>query len=180
MNIVYFDLETRRTANDVGGWDKKGDMGISVAVTFSTARRDYAIYLQDEAAELAEELVRADLVVGYNILHFDYDVLMAHTPHDLHYNTRSLDMLAEIEKATGGRPGLDAMAKTNLGIGKTAEGLDAIRWYREGRFGEIARYCCHDVKTTRLLHEHGAREGQLIVPDRNGNTQHIDVDWKLA
>ncbi len=24
MNIIYFDLETQRTANDVGGWEKKG------------------------------------------------------------------------------------------------------------------------------------------------------------
>ena len=35
-DIVYFDLETQRTANDVGGWDKKRDMGMSLGVTFST------------------------------------------------------------------------------------------------------------------------------------------------
>ncbi len=30
MDIVYFDLETQRTANDVGGWDKKDLMGMSL------------------------------------------------------------------------------------------------------------------------------------------------------
>jgi hypothetical protein len=25
-NFVYFDLETQRSANDVGGWDRKADM----------------------------------------------------------------------------------------------------------------------------------------------------------
>lgn len=62
-DIVYFDLETRRTANDVGGWGNKHLMGISVAVTFSTARNEYTIYTQDEAPALVEQLKRADLVV---------------------------------------------------------------------------------------------------------------------
>jgi DEAD/DEAH box helicase domain-containing protein len=43
-NIVYFDLETQRTANDAGGWDKKRDMGMSVGVTYSTASGQYQIY----------------------------------------------------------------------------------------------------------------------------------------
>ena len=44
MDIVYFDLETQRTANDVGGWDKKYQMGMSVGVTYSTAEDTYEIY----------------------------------------------------------------------------------------------------------------------------------------
>jgi DEAD/DEAH box helicase domain-containing protein len=43
-NYVYFDLETKRTANDVGGWDRKGDMGISVGVTYSSATGEYTIF----------------------------------------------------------------------------------------------------------------------------------------
>ena len=34
--LVYFDLETKRTANAVGGWQNKHERGISVAVTFRT------------------------------------------------------------------------------------------------------------------------------------------------
>jgi len=29
-DFVYFDLETQRTANDVGGWDRKDHMGMSI------------------------------------------------------------------------------------------------------------------------------------------------------
>ena len=46
-NIVYFDLETQRTANDAGGWDKKRDMGMSVGVTYSTALGEYRIYSEN-------------------------------------------------------------------------------------------------------------------------------------
>src|SRR5262249_934863 len=45
-NIVYFDLETQRTAGDVGGWGNKRAMGMSVGVTFSTAENRYRIYTE--------------------------------------------------------------------------------------------------------------------------------------
>ena len=70
-NIVYFDLETQKTANDVGGWDKKRDMGMSVGVTYSTQLGQYRIYREDQANDLVQQLFRADLVVGFNILNFD-------------------------------------------------------------------------------------------------------------
>ena len=43
-NTVYFDLETQRTANDVGGWDKKSSMGVSIGVPYSTATQTYEIF----------------------------------------------------------------------------------------------------------------------------------------
>ena len=36
-NIVYFDLETQKSAAEVGGWDKKRDMKMSVGVTYNTS-----------------------------------------------------------------------------------------------------------------------------------------------
>src|SRR5690606_15319768 len=82
-NFVYFDLETRRSANDVGGWDRKADMGMSVGVTFSTAENRYRIYDESTVQELIDELCSADLVVGFNHVSFDYEVLMGYTILDL-------------------------------------------------------------------------------------------------
>ena len=103
-NIVYFDLETQKTANDVGGWDKKRDMGMSVGVTYSTQLGEYRIYREDQANDLVQQLFRADLVVGFNILNFDYQVLMGYTILDLPHQLRTLDMLVEIDKAAGIKP----------------------------------------------------------------------------
>ena len=36
-NIVYFDLETQQSAEEVGGWDKISQMRMSIGVTYSTA-----------------------------------------------------------------------------------------------------------------------------------------------
>ena len=63
-DIVYFDLETQRTANDAGGWDRKGNMRMSVGVTFSTATGAYQVFSEARVNELIDRLRRADLVVG--------------------------------------------------------------------------------------------------------------------
>ena len=48
-DIVYFDLETQRTANDAGGWTRKGDMRMSVGVIFSTAAGRYEVFGESQS-----------------------------------------------------------------------------------------------------------------------------------
>ena len=67
-NVVYFDLETQKSADEVGGWGKIRDMRMSVGVTYSTTRGGYRIYSEKQVDDLIEELRRADLVVGFNNL----------------------------------------------------------------------------------------------------------------
>lgn len=178
MDIVYFDLETQRTANDVGGWDRKHEMGMSLGVTYSTRDGRYEIFGEPQADALVKRLQRADLVVGFNHVRFDYDVLMAYTILDLREALVSFDLLLELEKLVGHRVKLEDVAQATLGLGKTADGIDAIKWWREGRMIDIARYCCFDVKVTRLLHEHGMQTGELFFNDRTGRRQRVAVDWK--
>jgi DEAD/DEAH box helicase domain-containing protein len=175
-NLVYFDLETQKSADEVGGWDRIRDMKMSVGVTYSTARGTYQIYGERQVAELINELQRADLVVGFNHLRFDYEVLHAYTVLDLR-QLPTLDMLVELEKRVGHRLSLDALAAATLNLEKTAEGLQAIQWYREGRMLEIAEYCCYDVKLTRLIHEYGAVHRQLFYKNRFGGKLSVPVAW---
>jgi DEAD/DEAH box helicase domain-containing protein len=176
-DIVYFDLETRRTANDAGGWHRKRDMGMSIGVTYSTGSGEYRIYTEDTVLKLIEQLRRADLVVGFNVINFDYEVLMAYTPLDLAYSIPTLDLLVKVEQKLGHRLGLDALSSATLGVGKTAEGLDAIKWWREGKLMEIAEYCCFDVKCTRLVHEHGAEHRELFYHDRFQQKKRVSIEW---
>lgn len=178
-DIVYFDLETRRTANDVGGWGNKHLMGISIAVTYSTKLGEYRIYEEDETNELINQLVRADLVVGFNHISFDYEVLLGHTIFDFRDQVRSLDLLVELEKKLGHRLKLEAVAAASLGTGKTADGLEAIRWWQQGKLAEIAEYCAFDVKVTKCVHEFGAKNGFVKYHDRNGREQSVAVEWTL-
>jgi len=184
-NIVYFDLETQRSGGDVGGFANKSKMGISVAVTYSTARGSYEIYPENEMERLGEELVRADLVVGWNHLQFDYPVLQPYIFHTLAEQTLNLDMMVDLEKKLGFRLKLDSVASATLGTGKTADGLDALRWWQQhkktGDFAplrKIAEYCAFDVKVTKCVHEYGLQHGLLKYDDRSGRIAEIAVDWK--
>ncbi|HEX5175424.1 MAG TPA: ribonuclease H-like domain-containing protein [Chthoniobacteraceae bacterium] len=179
-DIVYFDLETQRTANDAGGWDRKRDMGMSIGVTYSTQLDEYRIYTEKTVDALVDQLVRADLVVGFNVLQFDYEVLMGYTILDLPHQCRTLDLLVDIESRLGHRLGLDAVASATLKVGKTGDGLDAIRWWREGKLLDIAEYCCFDVKCTRLVHEYGVTHRQLHYNDRFQQRKSVEVTWSLS
>jgi RNase_H superfamily len=175
-NIVYFDLETQKTANDVGGWDRKSDMKMSVGVTYSTGTGTYEIFSEKRVGDLIDTLTRADLVVGYNNRRFDYEVLMGYTVLDLPHHLPTLDLLEVVEASLNHRLSLESIAQASLGIGKIADGLDAIRWWREGRMMEIAEYCCFDVKVTKMVHEYAVRNGELHYTDRFSRRQSMSVN----
>ena len=175
-NIVYFDLETQQSADEVGGWDKIRDMRMSVGVTYNVGRGEYRIYSEKEVDDLLAELQRADLVVGFNNLGFDYEVLHGYTILDLR-QLPTLDMLVEIKKNLPHRLSLDSIANATMGVEKTSEGLQAIRWYKEGKLVEIAEYCCFDVKITRMVHEYGCQQKQLHYTNRFGKKMTVPVSW---
>lgn len=175
-NIVYFDLETQKSADEVGGWDKIRDMRMSLGVTYSTARGGYEIYGENRVNDLIRELQRADLVVGFNNLRFDYEVLHGYTIFDLS-QVPTLDMLVELQKTLQHRLSLDSIAVATFGLEKTSEGLQAIEWFRQGKMLEIAEYCCFDVKLTKLVHEYGVSRRQLFYKNRFGAKLSVAVNW---
>ncbi len=175
-NIVYFDLETQQSADEVGGWNNISKMRMSVGVTYSTARGDYKIYGEPQVNDLIAELQRADLVVGFNHLRFDYEVLHGYTAYDL-TQLPTLDMLVELQKTLGHRLSLDSIATATFGVEKTAEGLQAISWFKEGKLMEIAEYCCYDVKITKLVYEYGQQQRQLSYNNRFGKKMTVAVGW---
>jgi hypothetical protein len=175
-NVLYFDLETQKSAEEVGGWNNISRMGMSVGVTFSTGRSEYRIYGEPQVNELIADLQRADLVVGFNHLRFDYEVLHGYTTFDLR-QLPTLDMMIELQKTLQHRLSLDAIATATFGVEKTAEGLQAIQWFKEGKLLEIAEYCCYDVKLTKLIHEYGSSQRQLHYLNRFGRKLSVPVSW---
>ena len=175
-NIVYFDLETQKSAEEVGGWDKVRDLRVSIGVTYSTLRGTYEIYGENRVDDLLRELQRADLVVGFNVVRFDYEVLHGYTVFDLS-QLPTLDMLTVVTEKLKHRLSLDSIANATFGLEKTSEGLQAIQWFREGKLAEVAEYCCYDVKLTKLVHEFGAAQHQLFYKNRFGAKLSVGVGW---
>ena len=181
---VYFDLETQRSFNDVGGATNLGKMGVSVGCSFCAESGEYRVYPEDELEDLVQLLTMADLVVGYNHLHFDYGVLEGYTVLDLGSRTVNLDLMADLKEILGRRIGLGQVATATLGTGKSAVGVDALKWWREHQttgsnepLMKIAEYCAYDVKVTKCLHEHGREHGYVRYADGSGIEQKVAVNW---
>ena len=90
---------------------------------------------------------------------------------------KTLDMLVELQNTLNHRLSLDSIATATFGVEKTAEGLQAIRWFKDGKLAEIAEYCCYDVKITKLVHEYGQHHRQLHYTNRFGKKMTVPVSW---
>jgi len=180
MNIVYFDLETQKLAQEVGGWSNVHKLKLAVGVTYSTEREDYAVYLEEDADALIEELTSADVVVGFNIKAFDYVALSPYVRKGTSlWKIRSVDMMEHIYKALRFRVALDSLAEATLGETKSADGLQSVQWFREGKIDQVIDYCKKDVEVTKKLYEYGAENGLVYFKDRYGRRKNVRVNWKV-
>ena len=176
--LVAFDIETRRSAQEVGGWDKAHLMGIAAAVLYDAKDDKYYTYEESGAGELVERLLGADLILGFNHLRFDYKVLSAYTPKNLAARP-NLDLLAEIHQVLGRRVGLGHLGEITLGRDKTADGLQSLQWFKEGRMDLIIEYCREDVRLTWDLYVFARDNGYLLYQDKQGRKLRIPLDLNL-
>jgi DEAD/DEAH box helicase domain-containing protein len=174
--FAVVDVETRRSAADVGGWTRPDLMGISIAVLYDSGTDEYVDYQEHEIALLAERLKSFDLVVGFNILRFDYGVLAGVHPF-AYASLPTLDMLAHVHERLGYRLKLDNLAQATLNVGKSADGLMALQWWKEGRLDEIAKYCRQDVAVTRDLYLYGRENKHVLFSNKAGQKSRLPVGW---
>jgi DEAD/DEAH box helicase domain-containing protein len=177
MNIVYFDLESQKLFEEVGGRDP-GKLLLACGVTWSTERNDFAVYWEKDAPALVAELKAADRVIGFNIISFDYEVLKPYTPKENFRAFRSTDMLQDIHRTLGFRLSLDTIAKATLGATKTADGIKSVEWFRNGELDKMAEYCKADVDITRRVYEFGRDNGYVHYYSKLGSKLKVAVNWR--
>lgn len=178
-NYVVFDVETRLSASEAGGWDKADQMGISIAVLYDSVRDAYTGFTQEELPQMFGIMKKASLVIGFNSIRFDYKVLEPFATQ-AGLNLRklpSLDLLRKVHERLNYHVSLDNLCSATLGAGKSADGLQALRWWKEGRLDEIERYCKKDVELTRELYLFGLREKYLLFTNKAGTKARVPVDF---
>jgi DEAD/DEAH box helicase domain-containing protein len=151
-NTLVFDLETQRSFQEV--------------LTF----------FEQEVDTLVELLLGAELVVGYNVLGFDYEVLKGYRDAPLG-SVPTLDLMVDLQGKLGFRPKLDSVVQATLGAGKSADGLQALVWWKEGRLDLIQKYCQDDVALTRDLYLWGKRNRRVLVSRHSGSPIEVPVSW---
>ena len=177
--ILYFDLETQKSADDVGGWGNIHDMKLAVGVVWDSCEQEHFSYLEGAALQLVKKLRTADLVVGFNVKKFDYGVLQPYADFDLDEIT-TFDMLIDVNKKLGHRLSLNHLAENTLNAKKSADGLVSLQWYKEGKIDKIIEYCKQDVEITRDLFLYGESHGYVKYSTRSGVAKDLKVDWERA
>jgi DEAD/DEAH box helicase domain-containing protein len=177
--IIYLDLETQRSALEVGGWQNAHLMMVSVAVVYDSLEERFHAFTENHLEALIRRLSSADLIVGFNVKRFDYAVLQPYTPVDLG-ELPTFDLLEEIYTRLRYRISLDHLAEETLGRHKSADGLKALEWFKAGDMDTLAEYCKDDVILTRDLFLHGLDKGYLIYRDKGQNQRlRIPFNWDL-
>ena len=175
-HFCVLDVETRRSAAEVGGWHKARLMGVSVAVLYDSARDEFLSFEQDELCDMLPLLQEADVVIGFNISRFDYAVLGGCVEFDF-AGLRTLDLLTHVHRTLGYRLKLDNIAAATLGAPKTADGLQALEWWKQGRLDLITEYCRADVRLTRDVYLHGVEHGHVLFTNKAGHVVRLPTDW---
>lgn len=185
-DYIVFDVETRRSARDVGGWDKACDMGVSVVVCYDSRDGAYHAYTQDELPALFEKFISGSLIIGFNSWRFDYKVLEPFWRESANctgaqdlYSLPALDIFKCVHGKTGCRISLDNLGGATLQSSKSANGLQALRWWKEGRLDKIEEYCRKDVEITKNLYLYGREHGNLYYKNKAGMLVRVDVDFNV-
>ncbi|MDO8519221.1 MAG: ribonuclease H-like domain-containing protein [Deltaproteobacteria bacterium] len=174
---VVLDLETKKTFDEVGGRDRMDQLGITVVGVYNYATEEYLTFEEKEMGPLQNLLIDASLIIGFNHIGFDFPVLQPYLSVDV-TKLPVFDIMADFQKRMGHRIGLDSIAKATLGIGKTGHGLDAIRFYREGKMKELKEYCLNDVKVTKEVFDYGVESKKIFYYSKMGNQKkELPVEW---
>ena len=162
--ILYFDLETKYSADEVGGWGNIEDMGMSIGVIWDTTDEKFHVYIEHQIQEMVDHFYRADQIVGFNHVGFDYRVVAGVRHADSHERSqlytelaglKNFDILLELKKLLGHRLKLES-----------------------GKLNKIIEYCKVDVEVTRDVHRYALENGKLHYDSRSG-IKTVNLDWNI-
>lgn len=176
-NEIIFDIETQNTFADVDNDFKK--FRVSVVSIYDYAANIYISFTENELGKLWPFLEKADRIIGYNIEHFDLPILNNYYPGDL-FAINRLDIMKKVKESVGTRLKLNDLAMATLDVEKSADGLQAIRWWKEGKIDEIKKYCEQDVKLTKEIYEFGKNNKQLFYKSLAGEITPFAVNFDFA
>lgn len=182
MLQVILDVETKKTFDEVGGFfpDRLGISFVGVCVregTFGEGKMQG--FWEKDLPELFPLLERADLIVGFNVDNFDMQTFVPYYSGDI-TTIPTLDLLTKIKDSAGHRIGLDAVAQETLGIGKTGDGLDAIKYYHTKQWDKLEKYCLQDVKVTRDVYDFGLKTGHVKFKNKWNRLIECPVDFSFT
>jgi len=197
VRAVIYDTETIRSVPPRGkprvegieyckSWTDYEGMGISVVCAYDYGSDLYRIFMCDNAVQFQWLINRADVIIGFNSLKFDNNLVREfgiNLP-----DSKSYDLLVEIWIAAGLAPtyqhgthagySLNDCIRANFGITKGACGGDGapVKW-QQGKIGIVTDYCLADVCGTKKLIDKIMSTGRITDPVYPERTLEVRKPW---
>ncbi len=178
MRKIVFDIETRNIFSDVGSSDPTL-LDIAIVGIHDSKTDTYSSFSQEELKDLWPILERADMIIGFYSENFDLPLLNKYYPGDLS-KIKHLDILKEIRKQYGRGMSLNKLAVGTLNTGKSGDGLEAVKWWKEGKIDQIRKYCLDDVKITKEIYDYAVKNKKLSFKEGH-NVKEFPIntdDWE--
>jgi len=169
---IVFDIETLGDIKDFNS------QKLTVVSIYQFENDQYRSFEESELGELWPLFEKAERLIGFNSEHFDLPILNRYYAGDLLLFPH-LDLLKVIKETTGTRFKLNDLARATLQQTKSADGLQAQKWWQEGKKDEVKKYCEQDVRVTKDLYEYGRKNKMLYIETLAGDLQPIAVDFSL-
>ncbi|MCA9375912.1 MAG: ribonuclease H-like domain-containing protein [Candidatus Doudnabacteria bacterium] len=175
-NAVVLDIETQNTFQEVGAYEPS-KLDVSLVGIYRYETDAYEVYMEDQLQDMFKMLENSGPIIGYNSISFDMGCLNKYYSGDL-LKLPQIDLMVQIQEVAGFRPKLDHVAHSTLGIGKSGDGLDAVRYWKNGQIDELKKYCLDDVKVTKELYEFGVNNGFVKVANKMGQEMEVKVSFE--
>jgi DEAD/DEAH box helicase domain-containing protein len=179
---VILDVETKKTFDEVGGFfpEKLGISFVGVCVREGTSGPgEMMSFWEKDLPKLFPLLEKADVVIGFNIDNFDMPTFIPYYNADIK-KIPTLDVLTRIKDSAGHRIKLDTVARDTLGIGKSGDGLDAIKYYNTKQWDKLEKYCIQDVAVTRDVYDFGLQKGYVKFKNKWNRMIDCPVDFSFT
>lgn len=181
--VVFFDLETQWLFDDIARMRNvprsevnPSELKLSVA-GLAINEGDVKFFGEDDISKMVNILVDADLIIGHNLLGFDWYVLEPFLGRDLIEKLRekTFDTLKDLSDIVGFKSGLslDRLAKLNLNKSKTLNSILIPGMWREGKCEEVKSHLKNDIDMIRELFNYGCDKGCIKID----YDKMIDVSW---
>ena len=199
--IIFFDIETKQLFKDiVPEWEdltssernqlypmilKEIEMAIAGVLTFDIKedipKFDY--YTETDIEQLKKKLGEYDIIIGYNLLRFDYLVVEKYLTADFikKLKGKTIDTFVLLYNRTEEYISLNDLGKLNLGMIKTEDTLMIPKLWKEGRYSEVKEYLRRDLELTAGIFCYVLKFGQLLYPHKTFGKfiedRTVKLDW---
>lgn len=175
--LIVLDVETQKTFDEVGGYENRDQLGVSYLGIYSFSQDKFFGFFEKDMPMFEQICMQTNpTIIGFNSLHFDLPVMQPYMEHVQLAEYPHIDLLKDVEAILGHRVKLDSIAQSTLFAKKSGDGLEAVRWYREGNFESLAKYCDDDVRITRDVYNFGIKHG-VVYYNTGGQKTAIKATW---